>query len=197
LNYGRLNQDVKLNFQFTAIAELPFGAGKRWAQDGIGSKVLGGWQLNTLLSRRGGFPFTITDADGSLNAPGSSQFGDCISEPNRLGQTGANSSYYDKSAFARVPNVTGQRRFGTCGVNNLTGPALFNMDVGLFRKFTISERVDIQFRAEMFNATNTPHFNPPNGGVNSSAFMQVTGIVDTGREGIDERTFRFGIRIGF
>jgi len=176
---------------------LPFGTGKRWAQDGIGSKVLGGWQFNTLISRRGGFPFTITDSNTSLNAPGSNQFGDCVSAPNRLGQTGANSIYYDKASFARVPNVSGQRRFGTCGVNSLTGPALFNMDVGLFRKFTISERVDIQFRAEMFNMSNTPHFNPPNGGVNSSSFMQVTGIVDTGREGIDERTFRFGVRIGF
>jgi hypothetical protein len=179
------------------MAELPFGRGKRWMQDGVGSKILGGWQFNSLISRYGGLPFTITDSSASLNAPGSSQIGDCVSAPVKLGQTGQGSTFYDPSSFARVPNVAGQRRFGNCGLNNLSGPALFNMDAGLFRKFQITERVDIQFRAEMFNVTNTPHFGTPTSGVNSSSFMQVTGITNTGREGIDERTFRFGLRLGF
>jgi hypothetical protein len=194
-NYGSLNLDLRHNFQMNYIAELPFGRGKRWAQDGALNHILGGWQINGLLSRYSGRAFTITDADGTLNAPGSSQYGDCVSTPVKLGETGANSRYYDISAFARVPST--ERRFGTCGSANITGPALFNTDLGIFRKFQINERVNIQFRAEIFNLTNTPHFNVPNSGVNNSNFMEANGILDTGREGIDERTVRFGLRIGF
>jgi hypothetical protein len=195
LNYGRTSQDRRHNFNMNFIAELPFGRGKRWAQEGALSHLLGGWQFNGLMTRMTGRPFTITDSNNTLNAPGSSQFGDCIGEPVRLGETGVGSHYYDVSSFARVPST--ERRFGTCGINSLSGPSLFNMDFGVFRKFQITERTDIQFRAEFFNLTNTPHFSTPTGGVNSGNFMQANGIENTGREGIDERTIRFGLRLGF
>ncbi|MEO0996258.1 MAG: cell division protein FtsZ, partial [Pseudomonadota bacterium] len=44
----------------------------------------------------------------------------------------------------------------------ITRPGLINVDMGLFRKFDINERMDLQFRAEAFNISNTPHFNNPN-----------------------------------
>ena len=72
-----------------------------------------------------------------------------------------------------------------------------NLDLGLFREFSVTERVKIQFRAEGFNFTNTPHFNTPEGNVTSSNFMKLTGIKNTGREGIDQRFFRFGLRLGW
>jgi hypothetical protein len=72
------------------------------------------------------------------------------------------------------------------------------MDLGLFRRFDVSERINVQFRAEMFNMSNTPHFNPPNSDVSSGNFMIVgSGTRNTGREGVDARMFRFGLRIGF
>jgi hypothetical protein len=49
----------------------------------------------------------------------------------------------------------------------------------------------------MFNLTNTPHFNTPEGNVTSANFMKLTAIKNTGREGIDQRFFRFGLRIGW
>jgi hypothetical protein len=50
----------------------------------------------------------------------------------------------------------------------------------------------------MFNMSNTPHFNAPNGDRNSSNFMIVgSGTRNTGREGVDGRMFRIGLRIGF
>ena len=82
-------------------------------------------------------------------------------------------------------------------MNTLAGPGVFNLDFGLFRKFDVTEKVDVQFRAEMFNVTNTPHFSNPTGNVTSGNFMLATGIRNTGREGIDQRFFRFGLRIGW
>ena len=192
-NYGPSDLDIRHNFQWTGIYESPFGQGKRWLSSGPGAMILGGWQLNNLLSLYTGQPFTVTGNAGSLNAQGSSQVADCIAEPRRIGTTGGSGPFYDPSSFAQPTGA----RFGTCGINTLPGPGLFNMDVGLFRRFTITERVNLQFRAEMFNVTNTPHFSNPNGDVTSGNFMLVTGIRNIGREGLDQRTFRFGLRLGW
>jgi len=192
-NYGPADLDIRHNFQYNGIFESPFGKGKKWLTSGPGSWILGGWQFNNLLSLRTGQPFTITANAGELNAPGSSQVADCIGEPNRIGVTGGSDVFYDRAAFAQPVGA----RFGTCGINTLPGPGLFNLDIGLFRRFTVTEKVDLQFRAEGFNMTNTPHFSNPNGDVNSGNFMLATGIANTGRDGIDQRFFRFGLRLGW
>ena len=70
--------------------------------------------------------------------------------------------------------------------------------LGVFRKFQITEKMELQFRAEGFNMTNTPHFERPNSrNVNSSSFMILNRVRNTGREGIDERFFRIGLRLGW
>ena len=81
--------------------------------------------------------------------------------------------------------------------------------LGVFREFAIKERLRIQFRAEAFNSTNTQHFGNP--GANASnlqlnpdgtvralgGFTEIKGLANTGRDGIDERVFRLGMRISF
>ncbi|MDE0623959.1 MAG: hypothetical protein OXH83_20035, partial [Bryobacterales bacterium] len=79
----------------------------------------------------------------------------------------------------------------------MRGPGLFNLDMGIYRKFRISEGTTLEFRAEGFNMTNTPHFERPNSrSVTSGTFMILNRIRKTGREGIDERFFRVGLRLG-
>ena len=191
--YGDLNQDIRQNFQMTAIYELPFGAGKPWLAGSALGKILGGWQINGLMSAYTGTPFSVLANSGDLNAAGSSQIADCVGEPNQV-KLGGNDLWYDPSAFAQP---TGER-FGTCGPNNVRGPGLLNVDLGVFRKFRVSEKFELQFRAEGFNMANTPHFERPNGrNVSSSNFMILNRIRNTGREGIDERFFRVGLRLGW
>jgi hypothetical protein len=193
LNRGPQAQDINHNFALTGVAELPFGKGKRWAQNGLASKLAGGWQLSTVLSAYSGRPFTPTASSTSLNSPNSSQFADCISAPR---QTGNIFQWYDKSAFA-VPTA-GQ--FGTCGTGSLRGPALHNVDFGVERKFPVRERFELKFRAEMFNLGNTPHHNIPNStnsSISNSTFLQATDIVNTGRDGVEQRTMRFSLRLGW
>jgi hypothetical protein len=194
LNWARTVLDRTHNVQFNGIAELPFGRGKRWANSGLAAALFGGWQLNGILSMYSGPPFSVTAPGTSLNAPGNTQRADLVkAEVARPGAVGRGMKYYDPAAFAEVT----QPRFGTAGFNLLDSPGTFNTDLSVFRRFQVTERVSVQFRAEAFNATNTPHFAAPNGAVNSSAFMEVSGVRGTGREGIDERLFRFGLRIGF
>ncbi|MEZ5391969.1 MAG: TonB-dependent receptor [Bryobacterales bacterium] len=162
--YGRLPQDIRHNFQFSGIAESPFGKGKKLLSNGgVGGAILGGWQFNHLLSWYSGQPFTVTSSN-DISAAGSGQVADCIDAPQKLGFHGDEGLFYDRGAFARPTSD----RFGTCGINNLSGAPLFNLDLGLFRKFQVSERVNLQFRAELFNATNTPHFNTPSNNVTSA-----------------------------
>ena len=89
------------------------------------------------------------------------------------------------------------RAFGTCGTNSLWGPGLINFDSALNRTFVINERFTLKFSAEGFNIANTPHHSNPTASVSSGMFMQALGIANTGREGIDERTFRLGLRLGW
>jgi hypothetical protein len=182
------------------VAELPFGQGKPLASEGITKLLFGGWQLNGIFSRYSGTPFTVSSAGTSLNAPGNTQTADqVLPEVRILGGTGPGQSYFDPLAFRPVTDV----RYGNTGLNILRGPGVVNVDLGLFRDFRISERLQIQFRAEAFNATNTPHFNNPGTNV-SNVRLNTDGTVNTlgGYTEItgarpDERQVRFGVRISF
>ena len=100
--------------------------------------------------------------------------------------------FFDISSFRPVTDV----RFGTVGRNTMRGPGVVNMDTSLFRTFKLTERFDLQFRAEAFNLSNTPHFNNPNGNANNGNFGRVTSIQTAWGYG-RSREFRFGLRVGF
>jgi hypothetical protein len=205
LNRGLLNFDQPHNFQFYGIYELPFGSGRRWASNNrTASAIVGGWQFNWVFSAFSGAPFNVTASGTSLNAPGNTQRADLVkSEVKKLGGIGRGTPYYDPFAFQPVTTT----RFGTAAFNVLRGPETVNLDLGLFRTFKLTERYDLQFRVEAFNATNTPHFGAPSNNVTNrrvnsdgtfrDGFMEITGTRSFGREGIDERVFRFGLRLGF
>ena len=194
LNYGSLNQDIRHNLVISNTYELPFGRNKRFAQSGAAAAVLGGWQINVLASLYTGRPTTPTAPTGSHNSRPSGQFADCLAAPRKIGSP---DEWWDISTFADPEEQGGTPRFGTCGSNILRGPGHINADMGIFRKFQPTERLSIQFRAEAFNVTNTPHFATPTGSISSSNFGVVTGMANTGREGNDQRVFRFGLRLAF
>ena len=193
-NRGPLNNDIRHNLVISNTYELPFGRGKSFLSSGPAAAILGGWQVNALAAFYTGRPSTPTAPGGSLNSAGSGQFADCLAAPRKLGSP---DGWWDVSTFADPDDVGGTPRFGTCGSNVLRGPGLINVDMGIFRRFQPTERVSIQFRAEGFNISNTPHFRNPNSNVASSGFGVVNGMANTGRDGNDHRVFRVGLRIGF
>jgi hypothetical protein len=71
------------------------------------------------------------------------------------------------------------------------------VDMGVFRKFKIGERFSLQFRGEAFNVSNTPHFATPNANISGASFGVISDVANTGREGIDQRLFRLGLRVGW
>ncbi len=187
--------DYRHVFNATGIWELPFGKGKNWATEGAAAAILGGWQLNWVARLSTGREVTPSASGSSINAPGSGQFADCLGPMKKIGSPDL---WWDPSRLASPrDDPNNPARFGTCGVGVYRGPGLINFDAGLFRKFQISERFDLQFRAEAFNLSNTPHFRTPSANIDSSNFGVVRGMVNRGTEGIDQRVFRLGLRLGW
>jgi hypothetical protein len=185
--------DTPHNFQLGAVYELPFGEGKPWATTGLSNTILGGWQLNGVFSAYSGRPFQLTASGASLNMPHNQQTPDQVKETVEIfGNVGDAGTYFDTSAFKRVTAV----QFGNVGRNTMRGPGQRNLDLSLFRTFKLSPTVGLQFRAEGFNMTNTPHFSNPNGNVNSSNFGKILSTDSSWAMG-RSRQFRFGLRLSF
>ncbi|MEZ5366079.1 MAG: carboxypeptidase regulatory-like domain-containing protein [Bryobacterales bacterium] len=194
-NYGSTPLDIRHNVVVSGVFELPFGKGKRWAQGGVGAALLGGWQINALTRMSTGTPVTPTAPGTTLNAAGSGQFADCLGPVDVIG---SRTQWWDRTNLAN-PNAVDPNtaRFGTCGSGVLRGPGLINVDMGVFRKFNVNERISVQLRGEAFNISNTPHFSNPNSDISSGNFGLISSVQNTGREGNDQRFFRVGLRIGF
>jgi len=206
LNRSLTGYDRTHVFTLATVAELPFGPGKPLLTTGLASKLLGHWQVNGLFTAYSGTPFSISAAGTSLNAPGNAQRADQVkSDLAILGGHGPGNPYFDPLAFAPVTEA----RFGTAGFNSLRGPGHVNLDIGLVRSFGIGGRREVQLRIEALNATNTPHFANPGGNVsnlqlnpdgtvrNLGGYSEITATTGTGREGVDERVFRLGLRVRF
>jgi hypothetical protein len=195
-NRAPADYNIPHNFQFAYLYELPFGSGKKWAASGASKAVLGGWQVNGIFSSFVGRQYTLSASDASLNMPGNQQTPDQVKPTvEKLGKIADDGTFFDTSAFARVTDV----RFGTVGRNTMRGPGVVNMDLGLFRTFKLTEKFNLQFRAEAFNLSNTPHFTNPDGDANSSNFGKVLSTDDGSNTsaGGRSREFRFGLRLGF
>jgi hypothetical protein len=198
LNYTYMPGDRKSVLTITGTAESPFGNGKMWLHSGLGAQILGGWQLNGSESILTGPPFGIGMISAPLfNTPGSTQRADLapgVTHPQV--HPGNLSAYYNVSDFlpANAP------RFGTSSYNMLRAPGAANLDASLFRSFTLREKYKAQFRMQMFNVTNSPHFAAPGVPYADAAFAsqagKITGTAPLSRV-VDSRYFQFGAKLLF
>jgi len=214
-NRGPATYDRTHNLQSYAVYDLPFGKGQRWAKDGVGSKLLGGFQVSGVMSIMSGLPFyVVQNTAPSLNARGSGQVPNQVaSSINILGgigtpaQRGSDGSgpWFDNTVLGG-PAIFGATctsncawalengaRFGSAGRNNLRGPDFFELDTSVFRTFSVSERVKFQLRAEALNVLNHANFNLPDANVNSTTFGYITSTFGPNQQ----RQWRFGARLSF
>ena len=203
LNKGLNSIDVPNHFVLSTSYQLPFGKGKQFLdQGGVVGAIVSGWQISSLFSAFSGSVFSISASNTSLNAPGSSQRANQVLPNVQI--LGGTDPYFDPLAFSQPTCVC----FGNSGFDNLRGPFVFDWDQSLFRRFRLSERFGLEFRAEGFNMTNTPHFANP---ATNVSVMQLTSTgqvanlngfgvittVNTGGHDFDERYFRLGMRLSF
>jgi hypothetical protein len=192
LNRSVMPGDITHIFNLSAVMESPFGRNKHYLTNGIGAALAGGWQLNAILGLHTGLPFSVAADGTSLNAPGNTQRADQVkSHVAILGGIGPH-PWFDTTAFAAV---TGPR-FGTASFDSLRGPGFADLDLGLFRNFTLKGESSLQIRAEALNTTNTPHFGNPDGYYGDGSFGQISSV-DPGSRLTDQRYFRVGAKVRF
>jgi len=168
-NYATLEYDRRHTFVNSIIYELPFGKGKPLLTSGVGSQLLGGWQVSTVLTAMTGLPLVFSGG-GALNAPGNQQVPNLNGTLRVLHGIGPGHPWFDTSVFAAGPDSA----LGTAPRIAFSGPSLFDLDASVFRRFPIREHVGLEFRAEAISVTNTPQFSNPVTNVNSSSFGLVT-----------------------
>jgi hypothetical protein len=85
--------------------------------------------------------------------------------------------------------------FGNVTLNSFFGPRFFNLDAALSKRLKITERVDAQFRAELFNTFNKVNLGQPNGIVDAKTAGQITSLATASLAQM--RRWQFGLRFDF
>ncbi len=171
----------------SAMYELPFGRGKHWlgTASGVRGKLVSGWQLNGIGTFESGFPFTPVigsnrSGDGDTRNPDRPSFNPSFTGPVLLQSP---NKWFNPNAFSLPAAGT----YGNMGRGTLTGPGLADVDLSPFKNTAVSERVNVQFRAEFFNALNHTNLGTPNpivfsGTAISSSAGLITATVTTSRQ---------------
>ena len=171
---------------FSGIYDLPAGHGHRFASRGIGDTLLGGWQLDAIMSLQSGMPVTVTQATNNNSFAGFSlQRPNLVGKPSMASDGRSPAHFFNTAAFATAPQFT----IGSASRNPVRGPAYRDLDLALVKHTTLFRETGMEFRAELFNVTNTPAFAQPNGTLGSPAFGSITGTTT------DPRVMQLAIRL--
>ena len=131
---------------------------------------ISGWEIGGIVRIQTGDAVPVTQATNNLSA-----FGYAVQRPNRIGNPNnfsgrSASQWFNKSAFT----TAGQFAIGNSSRNPVRGPGLQDADLMIGKTFRLTERLTFDFRAEVFNISNTPPLNDPNGSFGSAAFGSIT-----------------------
>jgi len=196
---GNSFYDIPQKFVASYVYELPVG--KNWK--GVSGAVLGGWSISGLVTIQHGPPLWIAQANDLQNDDGTAQnstyFGsNSVERPNLVPgvpvnipptQRGPN-KWFNTAAFAASILQYGNTPRNPGG---MYGPGISGLDQTFFKVFKMPYREghQLQFRAEMFNFLNIPHFAVPNGALGTGGFGTITATAST------NRLIQFGLRYSF
>jgi hypothetical protein len=187
-------------FLLTGVYQLPFGQGHFLQGPKFLNPVLGGWNLSTVTTIQSGQWLTATmpAADDQSNTDMIERnTGGAIARPDCVGNPYANQTsqnFFNLNAFALPPANAG--RFGSCGLGNLQGPGMVNVNMGLAKVFQIREGVRLRFEATFTNVLNHTNYAPPALNVgNPSNFGVLQSALPQGLGG--NRTGQLALRVDF
>ena len=155
-DYGNSDYDVRHHFNVFFLYDVPGSShGPAW--------VSHGWQLNTNLTFRTGFPFTIhassnTDGTGENTTRGV-QVGDPLQGVSHALSNHNPVQWINPNAYANPA----QGSFGTVPRNSVYAPGFGDVDFSVLKNIPITERFRAQFRVEFFNLFNRVNLAPPSG----------------------------------
>jgi len=168
-DYGNAYYNIPQRLIFSGIYELPFGKGKRFGSNltGVADVLSRGWQVNGLYTIQNGFQYSLGAFDNAGTGGGwtaGSARADLVGNPH----SGVSSSCRQVTATCRAfsPAAFAQPGPGTYGNSRadiLRGKGFNNADISFFKNTSVSERLNVQFRAEFFNFFNHTQLGPTPG----------------------------------
>ncbi|HMX29942.1 MAG TPA: hypothetical protein PKC13_30430, partial [Blastocatellia bacterium] len=167
---ARSSYDRPHRFTGNVVYEFPFYR----EQKGVAGHTFGGWQTNAFFTLQSGTPFTVlngADPAGVLQGI-DGLVGNAI-RPNlntTLDLSRMNLIEIRAAGGASLfPALTAGQRTGNVGRNTLRADGIANLDFGIIKNTKVREGHQLQFRADLYNLTNTRNFGTPNSLINSGA----------------------------
>ncbi|MBI3933355.1 MAG: hypothetical protein HY316_01600, partial [Acidobacteria bacterium] len=194
-----------LNFNYSYV--LPFGRG----MSGVAGRALGGWQLTGILRAQSGQPFTLSrttpNAITAIQSAGTrpnrdlSVPGDKITSGTTAGCTGVAAGrklgtpdlWFDPCAYS----LPGTRQLGNVGVNTVLSARWMTWDMGLTKDTSLTERVGLQFRWEVFNLMNRANFANPSSGLFNAGGARVATAGRISSTSSENRQMQLSLKLMF
>ncbi len=180
-DYGPSDFDVRHRIVFSGIYDLPFK----------GNRLYDGWELGIITQAQSGNPLNVITTNTAFT--GNQTVRPDVSGP--IVTTGNPAQWFANPA---VFLVTSPVHFGNLGRNAVLGPDFVNTDFSLIKTTKITERTNVQFRAEMFDIFNHPNFgNPGRFADSASTFGKISSTrVPTGDFG-SSRQIQLALKFQF
>jgi hypothetical protein len=180
LNYARSDFDRRHALQGYVLYEVPFGKGRRWGAGWSRSTeiLLGGVNVSAVMRRYSGRPFTVFSGSNTLSqvvfTPASCN--GCSPDLGSMTLENGQNVFFTAEQRAKF-FVPAAGEASNVGRNFFDGPAFFNLDMTLGKRFRFTETQDLEIRVEAQNVTNTPSFAVPDANLilTSGSFGQVLG----------------------
>jgi hypothetical protein len=205
-DYGRSFFDATHNFSVGGSYELPVGANRSHfsSMPRAAEAVLGGWQVGYILSLHSGFPITVNGSNVS-NSGNRTARANHYRELKIVNQSIDHWFGTDPSAIPCTGDVDngvcayGRQKtntFGNSSISTEEAPGFKNFDLTASKRFNISERRYLEFRAEFFNVFNMVSFSTPDPSVNSATFGAIGTTASTGQVNAP-RNIQLGLKFFF
>jgi hypothetical protein len=201
-NYANSNFDIPQAVKGYVAYDLPFGAGKRFANSASKpvDAAIGGWRVTATGITQSGNPFTITENSNQLLYSGC---GNCSWYPDRIGNPRSGASAFNApggtigwlnpAAFADPAPGT----FGDNGRNSVFGPRLTVFNFSVAKQFSFTERIHLELRSDWVNIFNHPSFGPPSSALNGGNFGLINSSAPNGGITVAPRSGQLSAKITF
>jgi Carboxypeptidase regulatory-like domain len=194
--------DARDAFNANVVYELPFGAGKSFlTQPGVMRALFGSWSLNSVFTARTGFPDNLTTSATGPDGNTNEQRPNLVpNQPLYLPGGDFNPAAFctPGTADPLYPGGTCPSGFGDVPRNFLRGPGVWQLDMGLDKRFGITERLHGDFRAEAFNLFNRAMFANPDGLISAADFGRIYLPLNTTPVGLGTpRQMQFMLKLSF
>lgn len=190
-DYGNSDYEVKERLAYTATYEIPFGNNLKGAE-GIALK---GWSLSSSGYWQTGLPFTVSTGakpPGAFNDENHGLRVNVVSGQSFYATGRPLSGWLNKNAFTAPVLTATTFTLGNEHSNQLYAPNIRQFDLAAFKTVPV-EKLNVQFRAECFNISNTPNFSSPVYTINSSNFGAITSTLI----GSNPRVFQFALKVQY